>query len=272
MASGAQELSASRAGAPDTAGRPLPWALIAGLAGLGGLLVAGSLGLGAPWIDLRSLILVLGGTALVTFIASTREERTRTYALLRTNATPLLGSATTVRRLIELCDAMRRRGPRALDAATALRADPFGRRALELMADGLAPDELEATLAAEAATYGEGAVLASGLLRRAGDAAPALGLIGTLVGLIEMLVTLDEPSGLGQGMAIALLTTLYGAALGHVVLLPLADRIEGQAERRLQVMALLRAGARDIIAQSSPRDLERRLNAMVQPDERVKRA
>ncbi|MCP5431951.1 MAG: MotA/TolQ/ExbB proton channel family protein [Alphaproteobacteria bacterium] len=253
--------------APLVAALPLALAALA----LAAIFVCALIGLGAPWLDLRSLLIVLGGTCLVTALSATPGELAAALGALREiGLRERLSNDALIRRLLELADALRRRGPRALDAAQALRSDHFVRRALDLLADGPGADEVSGVLASETATFAEGADTASGLLRRAAEAAPALGLIGTLVGLIEMLSKLQDPGSLGPGMAVALLTTLYGAALGHLALSPLATRIERRADERVTAMTLVRVAAEGIAAQHPTRDIERRLNALVHPETRVR--
>jgi chemotaxis protein MotA len=102
-------------------------------------------------------------------------------------------------------------------------------------------------------------VRAAALLRRAADVAPAMGLVGTLVGLVQMLGSLDRPDAIGPAMAVALLTTLYGAAIAHMLLLPLAERVAGFCARLVGCRELEADLARAIAAGENPRRLRDRL-------------
>ncbi|HEX8374192.1 MAG TPA: MotA/TolQ/ExbB proton channel family protein, partial [Geminicoccaceae bacterium] len=97
------------------------------------------------------------------------------------------------------------------------------------------------------------------LLRRAADVAPAMGLVGTLIGLVQMLGTLDRPDAIGPAMAVALLTTLYGAMIAHMLLLPLAERVAGFATRLAGCREVEAELARAIAAGENPRRLRDRL-------------
>jgi chemotaxis protein MotA len=107
------------------------------------------------------------------------------------------------------------------------------------------------------------------VLRRASEVAPAMGLIGTLVGLVQMLGSLSDPSAIGPAMALALLTTFYGAVLGNVVLSPLAAKVERAAEEDALVKTLYTIGAVSIARQENPRRLEMLLNAVLPPGKRI---
>src|SRR5690606_27847125 len=111
-----------------------------------------------------------------------------------------------------------------------IRSDGFLMHAVKLAVDGIKPEEIEHLLKQDinsALTRQEHAVR---LLRRASEIAPAMGLIGTLVGLVQMLGKLEDPTTIGPSMALALLTTFYGAILGTVILAPLATKLEKRAD------------------------------------------
>ena len=108
------------------------------------------------------------------------------------------------------------------------------------------------------------------ILRRAGEVAPAMGLIGTLVGLVQMLGQLEDPSSIGPAMAVALLTTFYGAILANMFFLPLATKLERNAGVEAQVKQIYALGAASIARQENPRRLEVALNATLPPTERVR--
>ena len=108
------------------------------------------------------------------------------------------------------------------------------------------------------------------ILRRAGEVSPAMGLIGTLVGLVQMLGSLDSPERIGPAMSIALLTTLYGALMANVVFLPLASKLERNATveqlaNQIYIMAVASMGR-----QENPRRLEMLLNTMLPAGQQVR--
>jgi chemotaxis protein MotA len=97
-----------------------------------------------------------------------------------------------------------------------------------------------------------------------------MGLIGTLVGLVQMLSRLDEPSTIGPSMAVALLTTFYGAVLANLVFSPLASKLERNSREEALVDQIYLMGALSIGRQENPRRLEMLLNSLLPPDQRIK--
>ncbi|HLF58773.1 MAG TPA: MotA/TolQ/ExbB proton channel family protein, partial [Alphaproteobacteria bacterium] len=107
------------------------------------------------------------------------------------------------------------------------------------------------------------------VLRKGAEVAPAMGLIGTLVGLVQMLGRLDDPGTIGPAMAVALLTTFYGAVLANVVLAPLASKLERNSREELLVKHIFLMAASSIARQENPRRLEMLLNSVLPPSKRV---
>ena len=107
------------------------------------------------------------------------------------------------------------------------------------------------------------------ILRKAAELAPAMGLIGTLVGLVQMLTNLDNPENIGPAMAVALLTTFYGACLANLFFIPLAAKIERNVNAQTLLHSLLIMTSASIARQESPRRLEMLLNTLLPPSERV---
>ncbi|MEC7029070.1 MAG: MotA/TolQ/ExbB proton channel family protein, partial [Pseudomonadota bacterium] len=108
------------------------------------------------------------------------------------------------------------------------------------------------------------------ILRRASEVAPAMGLIGTLVGLVQMLAQLDDPSSIGPAMAVALLTTFYGAIMGTVILGPLAAKLERNSGDETMIKNLILTAMGSIARQENPRRLEMLLNSELPPEHRIR--
>ncbi len=146
---------------------------------------------------------------------------------------------------------------------------PFLVQGLKLVVDGTSPEEIEAILRRESSTVAAKHMRAVDFLRRAGDVAPAMGLIGTLIGLVRLLGNLDDPSQIGPAMAVALLTTFYGAILAHLVFIPLATKTENSTSEEVLINNLYSMGATSIRRQENPRRLEMLLNTVLPPAKRV---
>ncbi|RJF77614.1 flagellar motor protein MotA [Azospirillum cavernae] len=223
------------------------------------------------FVDPPSLMIVLGGTLAVTTASFSLGD----VAVAWKNAAAVLVHQTldpkgVARQVLLLAEAARRAGPETLkNVLPELRAEPFLHRSVTLITEGLPPDVMERMLTGEVEASAGGHGKSAGVLRRASEVAPAMGLIGTLVGLVQMLGSLNDPSAIGPAMALALLTTFYGAVLGNVVLAPLAAKVERAAEDDALVKTLYTIGAVSIARQENPRRLEMLLNAVLPPGKRI---
>lgn len=117
--------------------------------------------------------------------------------------------------------------------------NPFFQKGVQMCVDGSAPEFIQEVLQKEMLLTLDRKSLAEHIFRSFGDLAPAFGMIGTLVGLIGMLANLDDPSALGPGMALALITTLYGSVLAQLIFIPLADKLEMKTDELRNNMALI---------------------------------
>lgn len=147
--------------------------------------------------------------------------------------------------------------------------DPFLRRAVALVVDRADPEEVESVLRIEVAGEVERHERGQRLFRGAGQAAPAFGMIGTLIGLVQMLSRMDDPSKIGGSMAVAILTTFYGAALAYLVFLPIADKLAERTRMQILQRELIIQGLLAILAGHHPRLVERRLYSLLGPGQDV---
>ena len=101
-----------------------------------------------------------------------------------------------------------------------------------------------------------------------GATSPAMGMVGTLIGLVQMLQTMEDPSSIGPSMAVALLTTLYGAVLAFLVFIPIADKLEGRTKDEVRSMAVIVEGIESVLNKENPRIIRERLEAFLDPVQR----
>ena len=106
------------------------------------------------------------------------------------------------------------------------------------------------------------------ILESMAAAAPAFGMIGTLIGLVQMLRELDDPSQIGVGMATALLTTLYGALIANLFCVPLAGKLENRSQEEVTIRELMISGLIALVEGPPPRAIEERLHAFLSPSSR----
>lgn len=249
---------------------------IASLAGLAAalLMVLAALIIGgAPgaFFNIPSLAIVLGGTVAVTVISfSMSDVATAASQLGRALMRPVHAPAQVAAHVLELADYARRFGPLSLQPLVgANRSQPVAQRSVELIVDGLPADDVERILRTEIEGGMARARAGAAVLRRAAEVAPAMGLIGTLVGLVQMLGNLSDPTTIGPAMAVALLTTFYGAVLGSMVLAPLAGKVDRIAEAQALVDGLYLLAAGSVARQENPRRLEIMINTLLPPDRRI---
>jgi len=229
---------------------------------------------GSPFafVDVPAILMVVLGTIAVTAISYTGDELREAQpsfrqALFRTEIDPRVGA----RRVLTMADKARKRGILTLQGDLyGLRDAPFLQRALAMLVDGMQVDEIERNMTLEAHASAQGRHRAAAILRRAAEVSPAMGLIGTLVGLVQMLGNLDSPERIGPAMSVALLTTLYGALMANVVFLPLASKLERNATVEQLINQIYTMGVASMGRQENPRRLEMLLNTVLPAGQQVR--
>lgn len=270
--------------------RPAGPARGGGLAGLARLDPAGGIGLMAAFaviglaimsgaapgrfVDLPSILIVVGGTIAVTLASFSLEDFARLPGVVAAalSPTPPERPRAVADVALDLAAAVRQASLPVLEQqAAGLARHGVLHRGLSMLLEGATPETIETALVREIEATNERCHASIAILRRAADVAPAMGLIGTLIGLVQMLGNLDDPAHIGPAMAVALLTTLYGALLAHAFFTPLAERLDarGQIERQGAEIELLAAVA--IAGRENPRRLEAALNGLLAPEDRVER-
>lgn len=237
-------------------------------------LVGLAIGMGGhveSFLDMPSVLIVIGGTLAVVLISFTPADLGSTATL----AGQALGHGPQAfsglaKHLLELAKRGRTEGLLALQTQAAKETHPFLRQALFLAIDGAPPEAVEKILVQDTASLLERQERALALLRRAAEVAPAMGLIGTLIGLVQMLGQLSTPEAIGPAMAVAILTTFYGAVLAYMVFTPLAAKLEQMSGDDLLGRKLILAATLSIIKQENPRGLELTLNSLLPPTQRVR--
>lgn len=248
-------------------------ALFGLVAGFALLAVAMKLG-GSPafFVDTASMIIVFGGTFSVTAICySFRDLADAAAAVWGALTDRAVDPRVMAVRMLQVAEHARRFGPLALqDLQHPIAGSAFLDKAISLAIDGTPEPTLEATLRSDLQASLDGARHTSGVLRKAAEVAPAIGLIGTLVGLVQMLRSLDNPATMGPAMAVALLTTFYGAILGHMVFTPLAAKLDRKAGAETLTRQLCILTALSINRRENPRLLEHAMNSTLPPRKRIR--
>ena len=220
------------------------------------------------FIDSSSLLIVVGGTFSATLVAFPMSSVIRTMkSSISIFFTPRIDHVGTVRELLKGADAVRKEGPLALEKMKP--SSEFMGTAFQLVADGMRPEDIRHVLSieAEAAATREAEVV--GIMEKMAELAPAWGMIGTLIGLVIMLLNLADPSSIGPAMAVALLTTLYGALWANFLLTPGAAKLEERSLRQSENSKLIVEGAMGMARNENPRQIQQRLMGFMPPSDRA---
>lgn len=234
---------------------------------IGVLFVGGAIYLGptrAAFWDLPSVLIVFGGTAATTLVKFPAETLATTAAVVRQAFLDRMPSPSElVQTLSRLADLVRRDSLLAMEREKI--QDPFLQRAVNLCLEGAAPDVIESTLRSETVMLVERHERGQRIFRGMGQSAPAFGMIGTLIGLVQMLTLMDDPSKIGGSMAVAILTTFYGAFFAYMVFNPIADKLSERSRQEQLNKEIVIQGILSIMAGHHPRMVERRLHVLLEP-------
>jgi chemotaxis protein MotA len=207
-------------------------------------------------------IIVIGGTMGAVAVAFPLRDFVRGLkmfgAALRDKKNDIPG---LIQQIVELAGVARRDGVLALEQRLASIRDPFVRRSVGFLVDGVdaavARDALETEIHGE---YEEGAVAAK-VWESAGGFAPTVGILGAVLGLIHVMENLSDPSKLGGGIAVAFVATVYGVGLANLVFLPVANKLKRKLALERERKTLIAEGVLSIQAGLNPRVLEEKLRA-----------
>jgi len=223
------------------------------------------------FVDLPSVAIVLGGTfgaLLINFPLA------RIVGLARILRKTILFQVedldAVIAKIVGYAERARREGMLALEDDSEHEADEFLRKGLRLAVDGTDPQLLEKILETDIEQVESRHAEGARILGAGGTFAPAFGLIGTLIGLVNMLSSLEDPSQIGAGMATALITTFYGAVLANVFFLPLQGKLVTRSREELLVNYVVIEGIMAIQSGDSPRIVEEKLKSFLSPSMRRK--
>ncbi len=223
------------------------------------------------FINVPSILIVVGGTLAITTVCYSLSEMVRTASviaktLVRSSAQP----SDAARKALQVADMARKQGVLSLqNVVDSLRNEPFFHKGMAMVIDGTPPEEVEAILRRDLQATVQRHKQSASVLRKMAEFSPAMGLIGTLIGLVQMLGNLQDPSNIGPAMAVALLTTFYGAVLANMVFLPLASKLERNSSEESLISQIFLLSSASISRQENPRRLELLLNSILPPAQRV---
>ncbi len=223
-----------------------------------------------PFMHIPSLLITFGGTLSAVLIHFPASRVLSAFAIARNCfVTTLPVPSALVTRFRTFALTARRSGILALEDLAKKDSDSFVRLGLELVASGCEPSNLRDTLQREVNAIEQRHVSGRRLFEVMASAAPAWGMTGTLIGLVQMLRSLDDPRQVGAGLAMALLTTLYGALFANLFCVPIAGKLETRHLEEVMIRQAMMEGFMALLEDHSPGIVEERLRAWVPPQQRT---
>jgi chemotaxis protein MotA len=231
----------------------------------GAIMIGGSAGM---FLDVPSILIVIGGSFSALFVKfpmktvlNTLKVTTKAFLEKPQNLEALIDEMTQVATI------NRRDGTLALERYEA--SQPFLQQAISYLVANVEPDFIETTLINDIKILQERHDSGKNIFKSLGNSAPAFGMIGTLIGLIQMMASMSDPSSIGPAMAVALLTTFYGALIANLVCLPIADKLEIRSKNEVLARQLILDGILAIIKGQAPSVLKECLQTYLPPKVRV---
>ncbi len=223
----------------------------------------------SSFIDPPSAMIVIGGTVGVMLVSYPLGDVLKIIGVsMKTFIYKLPAPKDVIAQLVEFSQVVRKEGILALESKVGDVDNPFMAKGLQMAIDGQEPNEIEDILYMEMEKLKDRHGKGADLLTQLGTMAPAMGMIGTLVGLVLMLQNMSDPSSIGPSMAVALLTTFYGALIANLVALPMAAKLKSRSKDELLLHEIILTGIQSLVAGENPRVMEQKLLGFLPPKER----
>jgi len=221
------------------------------------------------YVDIPSMILVIGASSAVLFFAFPMGQVKKLVGVAKKAFFHKPQSAEKlIEDMVSYAEIARRDGILSLENSAKDIEDPFIVSGIQMAVDGTDPELIEQIMESELDNLVERHDSGKALFDTLGKYAPAFGMIGTLVGLVVMLQNMDDPSKIGPGMAIALLTTMYGAIIANAIAGPIADRLAKRSAEEVLLKTIIIKGVMSIQSGDNPRVVEQKLRTFLPPSER----
>ncbi len=173
---------------------------------------------------------------------------------------------TIIEEVVDLAGLARKGGLLSLEGKEV--SNDFLATGIQLLVDGHDPDVVRTLLNKDRKQASDRHEIGASIFKAIGDVAPAMGMIGTLIGLVAMLANMDDPKSIGPAMAVALLTTLYGAMMANMMALPIADKLTLRNEEESRLKSMIIDALLSIQSGQNPRVIETMLQAYLQEGKR----
>ncbi|MFA9461503.1 motility protein A [Thiohalorhabdus methylotrophus] len=231
-----------------------------------GILLGGTLG---SFLNAPGALIVIGGTLGATLVSYPLQQVLNAGRVVKkTFFHQSENPKDVIAELLEYAQTVRKEGVLALEDRVESLENPFMQKGLQMAIDGQEPEVVEAILQNEVDKMEDRHETGAAIMDTMGSLSPAFGMIGTLIGLVQMLQSMEDPSTIGPAMAVALLTTFYGALMANAIFIPMAGKLRARSEEETLNYQIIITGVRNIVAGENPRILEQKLLAFLAPKER----
>ena len=236
-------------------------------------LLFGSMAMGVgigPYIDIPSMLIVVGGSIGALMISFKPEQMKQfTKIFMIAIKPPQEDKQELIKKLVEFSTKARKDGILALEGDVNNEPNEFLKKGLSMAIDGNEPDMIRDLLEIEMEQTDSRHKVHGSIFNQWAGLAGAMGMIGTLIGLVAMLLNMADPSAIGPSMAVALLTTMYGAMIGNIFGAPISNILGIRNDEETLVKEMIVTGIMSIQAGDAPRALEAKLLSYLPPNERV---
>ncbi len=232
-------------------------------------LVLGAIFMGSGlnvFINIPSLCIVVGGTFGVTLIAYPLKDFLGVIKVVQKAIfTKNISATELISTFMNFAKKTRKEGILALESELKEVRDEFFKKGIQLSIDGLEPQQIQKILDTEIGFVRDRHKLGADIFTTMGTFAPAMGMIGTLIGLVQMLQSMDDPSTIGPAMAVALLTTFYGSLIANICCMPIAGKLKTRSKEEMLTKEMTIQGIMSLSSGDNPRILEQKLMAFLPP-------
>ncbi|NLI81075.1 MAG: motility protein A [Deltaproteobacteria bacterium] len=221
------------------------------------------------FIDVPSAMIVAGGTLGATMIHYPLKDVLSVFRVMKNVFfTKAWSGQEVIDLFVDFSRKARREGLLSLERYLDELDDGFLRRGLQLAVDGMEPEAIREILETEIDYQQERHRAGAEILNTMANFFPAMGMIGTLIGLIQMLRTMEDPSTIGPAMALALVTTFYGALASNFICLPMSGKLRKRSQEETLIKEMVVAGILSLTNGENPRIVEQKLHAFMPPRSR----
>ena len=222
------------------------------------------------YLNFPSAIITFGGALFATMLSYSMQDFLNSMKGIKLIfKTSSMNTSEMIKSIIDLSNVARKEGLLSLEEAAAELDEPFLKKGILLIVDGTDPDLVRGIMETELVSIEARHKTVISFWEALASMGPAWGMIGTLVGLVNMLNNMSDPSRIGGDMAVALITTLYGSVLANWLCTPVAGKLKAQNAQEMQLKEIMVEGLLSIQAGENPRVIEEKLKSFLAPKERT---